>query len=79
MPDSADSIGQFDQKTQLQELSARLGRGGPVYEVSSQGPDHAKTFSARVVVDGEVLGVGTGRSKKSAEQLAAAEACRALG
>jgi ribonuclease-3 len=79
MPDSADSIAQFDQKTQLQELSARLGRGAPVYEVSSQGPDHAKVFSARVVVDGEVLGVGTGRSKKSAEQLAAAEACRALG
>jgi ribonuclease-3 len=79
MPDSADSMGQFDQKTQLQELSARLGRGAPVYEVSSQGPDHAKVFSARVVVDGELLGIGTGRSKKSAEQLAAAEACRALG
>ncbi len=78
MPDSADSMGQFDQKTQLQELSARRGLGAPVYEVSSQGPDHAKVFSARVLVDGEVLGVGTGRSKKSAEQLAAAEACRSL-
>jgi ribonuclease-3 len=50
-----------------------------VYEVSSQGPDHAKVFSASVVVDGDVLGVGTGRSKKSAEQMAAAEACRSLG
>jgi ribonuclease-3 len=79
MPDSADAIGQFDQKTQLQELSARLGRGAPVYEVSSRGPDHAKVFNASVMVDGELLGVGTGRSKKSAEQLAAAEACRALG
>ncbi len=46
MPDSADEIGQFDQKTELQELCARLGRGAPVYEVSSQGPDHAKTFHA---------------------------------
>ena len=78
MPDSADAIGQFDQKTQLQELSARLGRGAPVYEVSSRGPDHAKTFHARVLVDDEVLGVGTGRSKKAAEQIAATEACLAL-
>jgi ribonuclease III len=79
MPESADSIGQFDQKTQLQELAARLGVGAPVYEVSSHGPDHSKTFHARVLVDDEVLGVGTGRSKKAAEQLAATEACLALG
>ncbi len=78
MPDSADAMGQFDRKTQLQELSARLGRRAPVYEISSHGPDHAKTFHARVLVDGEVLGVGTGRSKKAAEQLAATEACLAL-
>ena len=79
LPETADSMGQFDQKTQLQELSARLGRGAPVYEVSSHGPDHSTTFHARVLVDGDVLGVGTGRSKKSAEQLAATEACLALG
>ena len=78
MPDSADAIGQFDQKTYLQELCARLGRGAPAYEVSSHGPDHAKTFHARVLVDDEELGVGVGRSKKSAEQLAATEACLAL-
>ncbi len=78
MPETADAIGQFDQKTQLQELSARLGRGVPVYDVSSHGPDHAKTFHARVLVDGEVLGAGTGRSKKAAEQVAATEACLAL-
>jgi ribonuclease-3 len=78
MPDTADAMGQFDQKTQLQELSARLGRSAPVYEVSSHGPDHAKTFHARVLVDDEVLGVGIGRSKKAAEQIAATEACLAL-
>jgi ribonuclease-3 len=79
MPDTADAIGQFDQKTQLQELVARLGRSAPVYEVSARGPDHAKTFRAKVLVDGDVLGVGIGRSKKAAEQLAATEACIALG
>jgi len=78
MPDTADAMGQFDQKTQLQELSARLGRGAPVYEVTSHGPDHAKTFHARVLVDREVVGVGIGRSKKAAEQVAATEACLAL-
>jgi ribonuclease-3 len=78
MPATADALGQFDQKTQLQELSARLGRGAPVYEVTSHGPDHAKTFHARVLVDREVVGVGMGRSKKAAEQIAATEACIAL-
>jgi hypothetical protein len=73
MPDTADAMGQFDQKTQLQELSARLGRGAPVYEVTSHGPDHAKTFHARVLVDREVVGVGMGRSKKAAEQVAATD------
>jgi len=78
MPDDIASIDQFDQKTQLQELLARDGRGAPVYEVTSTGPDHAKVFTAEVVVDGDVLGVGQGRSKKAAEQLAATEACRSL-
>ncbi len=78
-PTRRDAIGQFDQKTELQELCARLGRGAPVYEVSSHGPDHAKTFHARVLVDGDVIGVGTGRSKKAAEQLAATERCLSLG
>jgi ribonuclease-3 len=78
MPDTADSLDQFDQKTQLQELSARAGRGAPVYEVTSRGPDHAKSFRAEVLVDGEVVGVGEGRSKKAAEQAAAGRACLAL-
>ena len=76
MPENADSLDQFDQKTQLQELTARAGRGSPVYEVTSRGPDHAKSFHARVLVDGEVIGEGDGRSKKAAEQAAATEACR---
>ncbi|HSM65986.1 MAG TPA: ribonuclease III [Ilumatobacteraceae bacterium] len=76
MPETADSLDQFDQKTQLQELSARAGRGAPVYEVTSRGPDHAKSFRARALIDGEVVGEGEGRSKKAAEQAAATEACR---
>jgi ribonuclease-3 len=78
MPDTADALDQFDQKTQLQELSARAGRGAPVYEVTARGPDHAKSFTARVLIDGQVVGEGEGRSKKAAEQVAAARACLAL-
>jgi ribonuclease-3 len=78
MPETADSLDQFDQKTQLQELSARAGRGAPVYQVTSRGPDHAKSFRARVLIDGDVVGEGDGRSKKAAEQAAATQACRRL-
>jgi ribonuclease-3 len=78
MSHSVDRLDQLDHKTQLQELSARAGRGAPVYEVTAEGPDHAKTFTARAVIDGDVVGEGAGRSKKAAEQVAAATACRVL-
>ncbi len=68
----------MDNKTQLQELAARAGRRAPLYTVTSTGPDHAKMFVASVIVDGEVLGEGSGRSKKAAEQVAATRACLAL-
>lgn len=60
-----------DAKTRLQELVARSGGDRPDYSVTDHGPDHAKTFSAEVSVDGRVMGEGTGRSKKQAEQEAA--------
>lgn len=75
MSSSRDRLDQLDHKTQLQELAARSGGEPPVYRVSSSGPDHSKTFHADVVVDGDVLGRGTGRSKKAAEQAAASLAC----
>ena len=39
-----------------------------------QGPDHNKTFVAEVLLNGELVGSGTGHSKKEAEQAAAAAA-----
>jgi ribonuclease-3 len=77
-PATIEGLDQMDNKTQLQELAARAGRSAPIYSVTSTGPDHAKTFVASVIVDGEVLGEGTGRSKKAAEQVAATQACLAL-
>jgi ribonuclease-3 len=68
----------LDWKTSLQELGAARGLGAPSYQVEDDGPDHAKTFTAAVVLGGEVHGTGTGRTKKAAEQEAAEAAWRAL-
>lgn len=64
----------LDWKTSLQEVAAAAGRGVPEYRVTDVGPDHAKEFSADAVIGGDVLGHGIGRSKKVAEQKAAAAA-----
>jgi ribonuclease-3 len=68
----------LDWKTSLQELSAATGSGVPEYEVVEAGPDHEKVFTATAVVGGESLGHGEGRSKKEAEQQAAAAAWTSL-
>lgn len=68
----------LDWKTSLQELAAAGGLGVPEYRVSEEGPDHAKVFAARVLLSGAVRGTGSGRTKKEAEQNAAAAAYTAL-
>jgi ribonuclease-3 len=68
----------LDWKTSLQELGAARGLGPPSYRVEDDGPDHAKTFTASVLLAGEVRGTGTGRTKKAAEQEAAEVAWRAI-
>jgi ribonuclease-3 len=78
LDDAVGRLDRLDHKSSLQELAARLELGAPVYEVTSSGPDHAKEFVAEVLVDGAVVGSGRGRSKKSAEQAAAASAWASL-
>jgi ribonuclease III len=68
----------LDWKTSLQELAAALGLGVPEYLIDDSGPDHAKTFVARVRVTSGIYGEGIGRSKKEAEQQAAETAWRTL-
>lgn len=70
-------IDSLDAKTVLQERASRLGLHAPRYDVTSEGPDHAKTFTARVLV-GSVSAEGTGPSKKNAEQQAAQKALALL-
>jgi ribonuclease-3 len=77
--DTAPTLGAgLDWKTSLQELTAARGLGAPSYIVTSAGPDHDKLFSAAVVVMDTEYGCGVGRSKKEAEQQAAAAAWTAL-
>ncbi|NNM45621.1 ribonuclease III [Knoellia koreensis] len=78
MAESATLGAGLDWKTSLQELAAASTLGVPDYRVDEEGPDHEKTFTARAVVGDEVLGEGTGRSKKEAEQRAAELAWRSL-
>ena len=69
----ARAPGRRDFKTRLQERLATDGLR-PVYQVEDAGPDHAKVFEAVVSVEGEILGSGSGRSKKEAQQEAARHA-----
>jgi ribonuclease-3 len=70
--ESSASLGAgLDWKTSLQELTASASLGVPEYHVTEQGPDHRKSFNARVSVGSELMGTGSGSSKKEAEQMAA--------
>ncbi len=64
----------LDWKTSLQEITSRYGLGAPEYLITEDGPEHAKWFQAQVLIVGDVLGTGAGRTKKVAEQEAAAQA-----
>ena len=68
----------LDFKSALQERLARRGaRVG--YEVTGErGPAHDREFEVAAKVDGEVVGRGTGRAKKAAEQAAAEQALAGL-
>jgi ribonuclease-3 len=76
--EAAAGPGGQDYKTRLQELCARRFDDLPRYEVTDEGPDHAKRFDALVRVLGSVRGTGHGRSKKQAEQAAARVAWQQL-
>ncbi len=76
---AAEALGAgLDWKTSLQELCAGHDLGVPEYVIEDEGPDHAKTFTARVRIADRLHGHGVGRSKKEAEQQAAESAYNTL-
>ena len=78
MAAAAQRLDRLDYKTVLQELTARLHDTAPVYVITDTGPDHEKRFFATVIVAGQPVGKGEGRSKKLAEQAAAEQAWHLL-
>ena len=61
----------IDFKSALQEKLAARGKTVDHTISSEDGPPHERTFSVAASVDGEIIGEGTGRTKKAAEQEAA--------
>jgi ribonuclease-3 len=76
----AERLGHTDHKSALQELLQSRGLTPGSYRIIEEsGPDHEKTFCVEVRVAGEITAVGTGKSKKEAEQSAAVAALIQLG
>ena len=78
-PESIEAHHAADYKTELQELvQQKSGQMLTYAPTGESGPDHAKVFSASVSLNGEVIGEGSGRTKKEAEQAAACQALKKL-
>lgn len=69
-----------DFKTALQEIVQKNKEEKIEYVlIEESGPDHNKSFMVEVRLNSNVIGVGNGKSKKQAEQLAAKEALKLMG
>ena len=69
-----------DYKTTLQEIVQQSGEERLEYVlVGESGPDHNKRFTVEVHLNSNIIGKGSGRSKKAAEQEAARQALRLMG
>lgn len=78
--DVDNNFEKFNAKAILQEYTQGLTKETPVYKlVGTNGAEHNKTFIIEVSYRNEVIGVGSGKSKKEAEQHAAYSACEKLG
>ena len=73
------STGHVDSKTDLQEALARTGRQVLYSVLTVEGPAHDRRFVCAATIDGEQLGVGSGTTKKAAEQEAAWRVLESLG
>ena len=75
-----DRLSFKDYKTVLQEIiQQNPGEKLTYCLVDEKGPDHDKRFVVEVCLNSNVIGRGEGRSKKTAEQIAAKEALQLMG
>lgn len=70
--------GHVDYKTALQEEVAKFGKEVTYDVIDVEGPPHNRVFTSEVMLDGEVLGRGRGKTKKVSQQESAKEALEAL-
>jgi len=76
----AERLGHTDHKSALQEFLQSRGMAPGAYHVIAEtGPDHQKTFRVEVRICGQITAMGSGRTKKEAEQAAAIAALIQLG
>ena len=69
-----------DPKTELQQLIQQTeGDFLEYFTVGESGPDHNKMFTVEARLNSNIIGRGTGRSKREAEQNAAMEALKLFG
>jgi len=65
---------QKNYKSLLLEMTQAHKLGHPVYRtVSEEGPDHEKIFTVDVLIKGDSYGIGRGKNKKAAQQMASKE------
>ncbi|MFL6514516.1 MAG: ribonuclease III [Chthoniobacterales bacterium] len=77
LEDIAEEPVDINPKGNLQELLQSISPSSPAYElISESGPEHNKTFVVKCLWEEMVLGEGSGRSKKQAETVAAADALK---
>ena len=67
-----------DPKTTLQERIQALGKGTPTYKTRFEGPDHDRDYFSTLLINGEEISNGEGRTKKNAETAAAIKALDVL-
>ena len=76
---ASQNVGMKDHKTVLQERLQINGNVDIKYDIIKEdGPDHNKTFTAEVKLNGKVLATGEGKTKKQAEMDAADKALKML-
>lgn len=69
----------FDSKTIFQEMMQSITTEPIHYKmVGEEGPDHCKTFTVELFVGDQSAGIGSGKSKKAAEQAAAYDAIKKI-
>jgi ribonuclease-3 len=73
------NVSPHDYKSKLQETAQAIWRKAPSYSVAREDSSSVEErFTVEVIFDGEVMGVGKGRSKKDGEQLAARDALEVI-